>query len=67
MFDANIEAINVTEITFDDPGVLTRFVRIYPTDCRQDGSTVVYCVMQFEILGCKYRNGLVYWFYTRPR
>ena len=52
MFDANVEAQNVAEITLNGDGILTRFVRIYPINCMKEGGPTVHCVIEFEILGC---------------
>ena len=51
VFDANNDPYNVTEITLDVNGILTRFVRIYPINCVRAGVPDS-CLMRFEILGC---------------
>ena len=58
VFDANSGPSDVSNITLDNTGILTRFVRIYPLNCTeiinesQIQSPSVFCILRFEIFGC---------------
>ena len=58
IFDANSGPSDISNITLDNTGILTRFVRIYPLNCTkvinesQIQSVSVFCVLRFEVFGC---------------
>ena len=51
IFDAN-SSPDKAEITIDNTGILTEFLRIYPLNCQKGNLLHNHCLLRFEIFGC---------------